>query len=268
MRDVLLFDLDETLVVEEPAAVAAFEASARLAAESHEVDVDALAIAARSRARELWYASPTHPYCRRIGISSWEGLWCRFEADEPDTRRLREWSPRYRRDAWALALADQGVRDQALAEELGEWFATERRARHETFDDAAPVLTELGENHTLALVTNGASCLQREKLAQSGLGRHFAAVVVSGDIGVGKPDERIFTHALSLLDGGAGDAVMVGDSLSRDVEGALAAGLHAVWLNRSGRARPDGAPDFPEIATLGDLRVALGELPSAPSAQR
>jgi putative hydrolase of the HAD superfamily len=80
----LLFDLDETLVVEEPAAVAAFEATARWAAARRDVDVVTLAVAARSRARELWHAAPTHAYCARVGISSWEGLRCRFEGDEPN----------------------------------------------------------------------------------------------------------------------------------------------------------------------------------------
>jgi hypothetical protein len=53
VADVLLFDLDETLMVEEPAAVAAFRATAMRAGAIYEVDVDALAVAARGRAREL-----------------------------------------------------------------------------------------------------------------------------------------------------------------------------------------------------------------------
>ena len=164
MDDPLLLDLDETLVVEEPAAVAAFAATARFAATrgQSDVDVESLAVAARSRARELWYAAPTHGYCMRVGISSWEGLWCRFEGDEPNVRSLREWSPTYRREAWRLALADQGVEEVGLAEELGQRFVTERRARQEVFADVPAALGELRESHALALVTNGASCLQRE----------------------------------------------------------------------------------------------------------
>ena len=238
-----LFDLDETLVVEEPAAVAAFEATARLAATERPLDVAALAVGARSRARELWYAAPTHPYCRRTGISSWEGLWCQFERDDA----LRAWSPTYRREAWRLALADQGIDDADLAEELGERFGAERRARHDTFSEVEDVLRELPR--PLALVTNGASCLQREKLAASGL--EFEVVVVSEEFGIGKPDPSIFRHALEQL--GADDGVMVGDSLARDVDGALAAGLQAVWCNRTGEPRPEGRGDLVEIRTLREL---------------
>jgi putative hydrolase of the HAD superfamily len=260
MKGALLFDLDDTLVVEEPAAVAAFEATARWAASRRDVDAAALAVAARSRARELWYATPAHAYCRRVGISSWEGLWCRFEGGEPNARWLREWSPTYRREAWALALAEQGVEDRALAEELGERFGAERRARHEVFADVVAALTALSETYVLALLTNGASCLQREKLTASGLGDHFAAVVVSADFGVGKPDAAIFRHVLAQLDCDTRHAVMVGDSLSRDVAGAVAAGLGAVWVNRPGLFRHDGPHAVPEVATLRDLPAALSML--------
>jgi putative hydrolase of the HAD superfamily len=262
MTGVLLFDLDETLVVEEPAAVAAFHATARFAGTQSEVDVAALAVAARARARELWCAAPTHDYCLRVGISSWEGLWCRFEGCEPNVRSLREWSPTYRREAWRLALADQNVDNVRLAEELGERFATERRARHEVFADVAVALSDLRESCVLALVTDGASCLQREKLAASGLSDYFDVVVVSAEFGVAKPDASIFTHVLEQLDADSKCAVMVGDSLSRDVDGAVGAGLGAVWVNRVGRPRPPHRSDLIEISTLSDLPAAIRALAS------
>jgi beta-phosphoglucomutase-like phosphatase (HAD superfamily) len=62
VKPALLFDLDDTLVVEEPAAAAAFLATAQAALAHHRVDAEMLAVAARERARELWYAAPTHPY--------------------------------------------------------------------------------------------------------------------------------------------------------------------------------------------------------------
>jgi putative hydrolase of the HAD superfamily len=242
----LLFDLDDTLVLEEPAAVAAFEATARAVPG---VDSARLAVTARSHARTLWYAAPTHPFCRAIGISSWEGLWCRFEGDGEELAALRAWAPAYRREAWAHALADQGIDDPALATELGERFAAERRARHHTFEDVPAALDALA-GRPMALVTNGASCLQREKLAASGLGARFGAVVVSGDLGIGKPDGAIFQHALALL--GADEGVMVGDSLDRDIDGALAAGLDAIWINRFAQAGP-GRAGVREITSLAEL---------------
>lgn len=257
MRRALLFDLDETLIVEEPAAAAAFNATAQFATALYGIEPEVLASGARSRARELWYAAPTHDYCMRVGISSWEGLWCRFEGDGDDVRALREWSPTYRREAWGLALADQGVDDAQLAEELGERFGAERRARHQVFTDVGGALSRLKKAHSLALVTNGAGCLQREKLTASGLSEHFEAIVVSADLGVAKPDPSVFELALSELGADTDHAVMVGDSISKDVDGALAAGLGAVWVNRCRRSAPSNRPGLVEITTLDDLPGAL-----------
>jgi putative hydrolase of the HAD superfamily len=260
MRRALLFDLDETLMVEEPAAVAAFQATARSAASRYEVDVASLAAAARSRARELWHAAPTHPFCARVGISSWEGLWCRFEGSEPSVRTLRAWSATYRREAWSRALTDQRIDDVELAVELGERFAAERRARHEVFADVLPLLHELGESHPLALITNGASCLQREKLEASGLSDCFAVVAVAGEFGVGKPDASIFRHALRGLGARGEDAVMIGDSLPRDIDGASAAGLAGIWVNRRGLEPPAGRRGLLEVLTLRELPAVLSGL--------
>jgi putative hydrolase of the HAD superfamily len=255
----LLFDLDETLVVEEPAAVASFEATAHFAAAQVGVDAPVLALDARSRARELWYAAQTFDYCMRVGISSWEGLWCRFEGEEPVIRSLREWAPFYRREAWRLALADQGVAAEELAEELGERFVLERRGRHEVFADVAAVLIGLRDVYSLALITNGASCLQREKLLASGLKSYFDVVVVSGEFGVGKPDPSIFIHARSLLGSEGEGTVMVGDSLSRDIDGAVSAGMEGVWVNRSRRPRPADRRGLVEISSLEQLPAIIAK---------
>lgn len=262
----LLFDLDETLMVEEPAAVASFQATAEVAAERCGVDPARLALDARSRARELWYAAPTHLYCKRVGISSWEGLWCRFESDGRDVQALREWFPTYRREAWRLALADHGVDDPRLAEELGEHFAHDRRTRHEVFPDAGEALRRLQGSYSLALVTNGASCLQREKFAASGLSEFFDVIVVSADVGAAKPDASVFEHVLSRLGATPDRAVMIGDSIPKDIDGALSAGLGAIWVNRDG-SRPPASHEDPtgrdaliEIATLTDLPEALERL--------
>jgi putative hydrolase of the HAD superfamily len=262
MTRALLLDLDDTLIVEEPAAVAAFAATARAAAEHHGVDAARLALDARARGREIWRAGPNHPFCRRIGISSWEGHFCTYEGEGEELRALRDWVPGYRRETWRRALADQGVADDELARELGERFCVERRALHETFADAAPALAALRADHALALVTNGASCWQREKLRASALADRFDVIVVSGELGTAKPDPAVYAHALRALGAEPGDAAMAGDSLRNDVDGALAAGLGAaIWVNRDGRPRPPGRDDLVEVADLAALPGVLAATP-------
>lgn len=239
--------------------MAAFEATAAFA-ETHDhrlADPLGLVAAARAQARELWSSAPTSNYCRYIGISSTEGLWCRFEGDDAATKALRKWSPTYRRATWARALEAQGVDDCALADALAERFAAERRARHRVFGDVEPALSELRERHPLGLVTNGASCLQHEKLDHSGLRPFFDVVIVSAEFGIGKPDASIFRHALSCLVEPHEQAVMLGDSLARDIDGALSAGLQAIWVNRLGHQRPAERQGVVEVSTLGEAVATL-----------
>lgn len=253
----VLFDLDDTLVEEQPAAEAAFLATCALARERYGIDPAALHQSVRDHARRLWYESPTIGYCRDIGISSWEGLWGRFLGDDPSLQALRAWTPTYRRESWAAALADQGVADTAFAERLAAAFQDERRSRHILFPEVEDTLSDLRSFCRLALVTNGAPDLQREKIGGADLAPHFDAIVVSGEVGFGKPDPRIFSLTLDQLSVSPGAAVMVGDSLRRDVVGAQQAGLRAIWVNRAGAdPRDDVRPDA-QIADLSQLRAVL-----------
>ena len=210
------------------------------------------------RARALARAPRCPRSAARIGISSWEALWCRYEGDDEELRALREWAPGFRRDAWRAALGRQGIEDDELAAELGERFGEERRARHETFEDAAPALDALRGDYRLALVTNGASCLQREKFEASGLADRFDAVVVSGDLRSAKPAPR----RLRARPGRASARVPATPSWSATASPTTstarsAAGLRAIWLNRTGEPRPADRDDLVEIADLHALPGAL-----------
>lgn len=254
----VLFDLDDTLVADDAATEAAFLAACDQARLRYGLDPRALMGSARRHARRLWQAAPTIAYCRAIGISSSEGLRARFTGDDPRLAALRAWAPIYRRGSWSRALADHGVDDAAFAEELAALFVAERGARHPVFPDVAPVLDALARTHRLALVTNGAPDLQRAKLAGAGLDSCFDAIVVSGEVGAGKPDPAPFALALAALGAEPAAAAMVGDSLERDIAGARGAGIRGIWLDRTGAGRPTGGvvPD----ARIGDLHQLLAVL--------
>jgi putative hydrolase of the HAD superfamily len=248
LKPALLLDLDDTLVVERAADAATYAATARFAAVVHGIDPDAFVAAVRARAGELYGAFEEHGYCRRIGISFSECLYWR----DAEPASLRDRLPAFRREAFRRALLDVGVDDESLAEALADFFYRERRRRFANVDGVDDTLRELKQTHVLALVTNGASSIQREKLAASRLEPYFDAVIVSGELGVGKPEPEIFHHALAQITHDGSPAVMVGDSFPRDVEGALAAGLRAVWIGDG--SVPNGVP---VIASITELPITL-----------
>jgi putative hydrolase of the HAD superfamily len=176
-------------------------------------------------------------------------------------RHLREWTPQFRREIWERALRGEGIEDARLAAELGDFFARKRRELQDHLPGAEKVLHDLQRAGVrIGLLTNGAASLQREKIESSGLGMFFDAAVVSGEIGTGKPEPAIFHHLLERLGVAAGETLMVGNSLARDIAGGKHAGLHTCWLALEGEEEPVGLvePDF-TIRSLGELpRLVLG----------
>lgn len=100
------------------------------------------------------------------------------------------------------------------------------RGSHELLD----ALTERGVR--LAVITNNLVAEQEEKLARLDLDRYFEVVTISEGVGVSKPAREIFELTLAELEIGVDDAVMIGDSLTSDIAGAVGVGMRAVWLDR------------------------------------
>ena len=144
-----------------------------------------------------------------------------------------------------------GVGDtyKAAVEMEGRWANS---AHFELYDDALPVLDRLREHGLLiGLLSNSARDLH-EFVAHHSL--RADAVLTSHAHGKTKPHESIFRAMLDLLGVRSDEAVMVGDTVDDDIEGARAVGMQAVLLDREGR--------YPELeGRLDDLRelpVVLG----------
>ncbi len=133
----------------------------------------------------------------------------------------------------------------------------EMTRHYRLFDDVRPCLDALA-GMRIGVVSNSDGPHQRAKLAAVGLADAFEVVVVSGDVGHAKPDPWIFTEACRRLDLPPAAVVYVGDRLDVDAQAAAAAGLHGVWLDRTG-----GGPapaDVPSITTLTALPELLASL--------
>jgi len=256
----VIFDLDDTLIWDERLSrQALMEVAAEGAARSG-ADAGRLAVAARSAADELWRAHAPVERCDALGIVAFEGMWGHFHGEEDYLRHLREWTPRFRVEIWRRALASEGIQDDALAADLGALFARRRRALQDPLPGAQEILHRLRTAGVrIGLLTNGAASLQREKIETAGLGLFFDAAVVSGEIGTGKPEPDIFHHLLERLGVSSSEALMVGNSLARDIVGGKRAGLATCWLALEGEEEPVGLaePDY-TILSLGELPGIVG----------
>jgi len=147
------------------------------------------------------------------------------------------------------------------------------RAHYQRLRRAVPGARELVQRlHgrvRVVVVTNNEVAEQEEKVRFLGIGPWIDGLVVSEAVGAAKPDRRIFDVALSTAGVRADEATMLGDSWTSDVMGATGAGIRAVWFNRFGLPRPDGATTF-ELRSLRpagsaqDVLLARGGRPRGP----
>ena len=112
-------------------------------------------------------------------------------------------------------------------------YREQHQANRRLLDGALELLEALRGQCRLGIVTNNSAAEQIEKLRALGIAEYFDAVVISEEVGVAKPDARIFSIALQSLGVGAHEAVFIGDNWINDVAGAINAGMQAVWLNRN-----------------------------------
>ncbi|MBN2591102.1 MAG: HAD family hydrolase [Sedimentisphaerales bacterium] len=257
----IIFDFDDTLAVERASAEEAMMITCKKVREKYDIEPQELYDNIWENARELWHnSSPVRSYCVAVAISSWEGLWGLFEGDDENLKILRSWTPTYRKQAWYSTLLESGIDDIEFAEYLSLEFPKHRRKIHNVFEDAEPNLIELKNKYKLALVTNGASDLQREKIDGSKLAKYFDVIVIAGDVGIRKPEPEIFNIVLSRIETKPNEAIMIGNALDSDIIGAQKAGIKTVWLNRKNEINEsDIKPDY-EIKSINQLRLILDDL--------
>jgi putative hydrolase of the HAD superfamily len=96
-----------------------------------------------------------------------------------------------------------------------------------------------------AIVTNGGLAMQSRKIDASGVRGLVDAVVISEELGVAKPDPRIFEHAMARIGAVAADSLFVGDNPEADILGAMGVGMRSAWLRRGREwTYDDRRPDY------------------------
>jgi YjjG family noncanonical pyrimidine nucleotidase len=125
-------------------------------------------------------------------------------------------------------------------------------------DGAEPLLHAVSTSFNLAIITNGLSAVQRPRLAASSIHQYFESVTISDEVGVAKPNGRIFDIAFASMGNPAkNEVLLIGDSLSSDMTGGVNYGIDTCWYNADGKRSANGLPITYEIQKLADLSRIL-----------
>ena len=225
----LLLDLDGTLLDHRAAADAAIRTwcATLLPTERHPADLVA-----------RWTALEEHHVVRaERGELTWQ-----------QQRRARL------RDLFALLQLETVAEDEALDAHFAE-FLTHYESSWTSYGDVADAFGAWREAGVrTAVLTNGVREQQWRKLRALGVEADIEFVVALDDLGVGKPDPRVYAEACRRFGLPADEVVYVGDDVARDAVGATAAGLTGVWLDRFASRVPAGVDvvvrDLSEVLPL------------------
>ncbi len=165
-----------------------------------------------------------------------------------------------RREVVRLALVELGIGDQLLAASIGDNYTHRRDVGMTPLPEAIDTVRWLRDSgRRLALLTNGAGPAQRKKIVRFGLAELFDAILIEGEMGFGKPDARVYHHALAALQVRPSDAWMVGDNLEFDVHAPQKLGISGVWIDIRGRELTESPHVSPNhiIGSLSQLRSLI-----------
>ncbi|MES2343257.1 MAG: HAD family hydrolase [Pseudomonadota bacterium] len=157
--------------------------------------------------------------------------------------------------------ADLQGQASGLTPEAAATFAARFHAYREEqarfFPGALEAIDELKRRGVkLALVTNGAAAVQREKIKRFDLADRFDHIQIEGEAGFGKPEEMAYLHAMAALGVTAAETWMVGDNLEWEVAAPQRLGIYAIWHDHLGEGLPEDSPIVPDRIVLSIAELA------------
>ena len=151
--------------------------------------------------------------------------WKLYQYDKITHEELRYKRLKNSFDAINYAISDEEI------DEISIDYIRFLPENNHLFDGAIELLEYLKPNYNLHIITNGFADVQFKKINNSKIANFFHTVTNSEMAGVKKPNPTIFDFALDLAKAKKENSIMIGDSLDADVQGALDAGLDAIYFN-------------------------------------
>ena len=130
---------------------------------------------------------------------------------------------------------------------------------HYFLPGAEEAVRRLSEKYKLYMVSNGNTEVQLSRIASSGMEKYFQKIFISGQVGVDKPDKVFFDRCFAQIpEINLEKTMIVGDSLTSDIQGGINAGIATCWVNPG--HKPQTVPADYEIESLAQLPELLETL--------
>ncbi|NRT72664.1 YjjG family noncanonical pyrimidine nucleotidase [Clostridium beijerinckii] len=126
------------------------------------------------------------------------------------------------------------------------------------FDGILELIEHLSKSYKLLIITNGLTAVQENRIRKSIISKHFEDVVISEEISISKPNPKIFEHALeNIYHTNKNTVLMVGDSLTSDIQGGINFGIDTCWYNPNKLENNSNIAPKYEISNFDELKHLL-----------
>ena len=162
----------------------------------------------------------SHPL--KIFLKITKGLTLSFGTGTEKTKSKRNFH---------VAFQKYGLNDRDFAGLFANEYLANAPLKKALFPGAIEVLGYLKDKYTMHIITNGFKEVQATKIEANDLGKYFATVTVSEEVGVRKPFPEVFLHAMKKAGTNPVESIMIGDGLDVDIEGAKNVGMDQIYFN-------------------------------------
>lgn len=145
------------------------------------------------------------------------------------------------------------------AQALSDKYIEKLASKSYMIDGALEMCERLSKKYKMYIVTNGQKYIQHNRLFPSPLFKYFDDCFISEDVGYEKPHIKYFEHVANAIpDFDPEKAIVIGDSLTSDMQGGINAGIDTCWYNPSGKSVPDGYDLTYVVSNFSEMENILG----------
>ncbi len=179
-------------------------------------------------------------------------IWLQFERGDIDQVTLR---------AHRFELLFKAIELRADPQAFSPAYLANLAEQTGLIDGALEAVKLLANRFDLAIITNGLTEVQRPRFANSAIYKYLKQIIISDEVGVAKPDPRIFDIAFARMNQPPKEVVLIiGDSLTSDIQGGLNYGIDTCWFNPAGKRNEHQIAATFEIRRLDELLKLLEKM--------
>ena len=173
-----------------------------------------------------------------------QACWKLYQNDQITHIELRYNRLKFSFDALNVEISDENINE--IANDYIDYLTD----NNHLFDGAIEILEYLKPKYKLHIITNGFANVQEKKINNALLSSYFNTITNSELAGVKKPNSIIFDYAVNSAKASKGNSIMIGDCLDADVNGALNAGLDAIFFNEKKIEAPNNIKQINHLLEL------------------